>query len=95
MKSSDKFTNPTNNNKSKGVDHKKKETLKKLNNLKLLTINVRGIKSKLKSLKSALQSHGTDIAGITETLLRPGESINIEGPLERASGSMGITFCGK
>ncbi len=47
--------------------------------LKLLSINVRGIKSKLKSLESTLQATGTHIAGISETHLQPKEIIHIEG----------------
>ena len=42
-------------------------------------MNVRGIKSKLKSVESALHSHGTHIAGMTETHLTEGEQINIPG----------------
>ena len=59
--------------------HRGKRNHKKLNNLKILTINVRGIKSKLDSLEKTLHTLGTHIAGITETHLTRGETINIPG----------------
>ena len=52
---------------------------KKWKKLKILTINTRGIKSKLISLESTLKATGTHIAGITETHLKPGETISIPG----------------
>ena len=59
--------------------HRGKGITTKLNNLKILTINVRGIKSKLDSLEKTLHTLGTHIAGITETYLTRGETINIPG----------------
>ena len=56
-----------NTNKKKGLS------------LKLLTINVRGVKSKLTSLHATLHTHGTHIAGLTETLLNTGEQVTIDG----------------
>ena len=52
---------------------------KQLEKLKILTINVRGLKSKLKSVESVLQTHGTHLAGITETHLDKGEEITLPG----------------
>ena len=59
--------------------HRGKRNHRKINNLKILTINVRGIKSKLDSLEKTLHTLGTHIAGITETHLARGETINIPG----------------
>ena len=53
-----------------------KRTMKKL---KILTINTRGIKSKLTSLTAALHSNGTHIAAITETHLNNKEEVTIPG----------------
>ena len=58
---------------------KRKNTTKTIDNLKLLTINTRGIKSKCMSLTTALHQHGTHIAAITETQLTSNENINIQG----------------
>jgi len=51
----------------------------KIDKLKILTINIRGIKSKTNTLENTLLTHGTHIAGITETHLSKGEKINIKG----------------
>ena len=59
--------------------HRGERNHRKINNLKILTINVRGIKSKLDSLEKTLHTLGTHIAGITETHLARGETINIPG----------------
>ena len=56
-----------------------KNTTKTIENLKLLTINTRGIKSKCMSLTTALHQPGTHIAAITETQLTSNENINIQG----------------
>ena len=45
--------------------------------LKLMTINVRGIKGKIKDLELTLLTHNTHIAGITETYLEPQENIHL------------------
>ena len=58
---------------------RRKNTKHKLDKLKILTINVRGIKSKTKTLENTLLTHGTHIAGIIETHLGKGETIYIEG----------------
>ena len=58
---------------------KRKNTTKTIENLKLLTINTRGIKSKCMSLTTVLHQHGTHIAAITETQLTSNENINIQG----------------
>ena len=44
-----------------------------------MTINTRGIKSKIKSLTSALHTMGIHIAGITETHLASNEEVTIPG----------------
>ena len=44
-----------------------------------MTINVRGIKGKIKDLELTLLTHNTHIAGITETYLEPEENIYIPG----------------
>ena len=41
-----------------------------MKHLKILTINIRGLKSKTNSLTTALHTHGTHIAGLTETHLK-------------------------
>ena len=51
----------------------------KIKHINILTINVRGIKSKIDSLETTLHTQRTHIAGITETHLTSGESINIPG----------------
>ena len=51
----------------------------KIKHINILTINVRGIKSKMDSLETTLHTQITHIAGITETHLTSGESINIPG----------------
>ena len=70
---------------------------KKLEKLKILTINTRGIKNKTKSLENTMKAHGTHIAGITETHLQKGEQINIDGfkwlgkeRTERKGGGIGF-----
>ena len=50
-----------------------------IKHLKILTINIRGVKSKINSLTSALHTHGTHIAGITETHINKNEEITIKG----------------
>ena len=60
----------------RGIRNKQNRKWKKL---KILTVNTRGIKSKLTSLESTLKATGTHIAGITETHLNAGETINIPG----------------
>ena len=47
--------------------------------MKLLTVNTRGIKSKITSLTTALHMHGTHIAAITETHLEEMETVQITG----------------
>ena len=47
--------------------------------LTITTINVRGIKGKIKSLESLLQAEKIDIALITETKMRKGDQISIKG----------------
>ncbi len=65
-------------NTNKGTNRNSTNKLKG-KKMKILTINVRGIKGKLKSLETTLHSLGTDIAGITETHLLPHENIHIKG----------------
>ena len=82
-----KSTNKINMSTNKSTTPKKGTTRRgkkpgkstKINKLKILTINVRGIKGKLTSLTSALNTHGTHIAAITETLLGNNEKITIPG----------------
>ena len=52
---------------------------RKQNTLKLMAINVRGIKSKIMSLSAALNTNGTHICCISESLLTQNEKIHIEG----------------
>ena len=52
---------------------------RKQNPLKLMAINVRGIKSKIMSLSAALNTHGTHICCISESLLTQNENIHIDG----------------
>ena len=71
-----------NNNKSMRKNTrrgKRHSTTKTLRNLKLLTFNTNGIKSKINSLTSALHRHGTHIAAITETHLNDSETLTIPG----------------
>ncbi len=77
-KVTNKHTN-SNTNKHTNTTTNKQTTKIKMNNLKLLTVNVRGLKGKLNSVKSCLHALGTDIAGITETHLRPSEHVQIDG----------------
>ena len=56
-----------------------KERRKIHENLKLMSINVRGIKSKVSAISAALNTHGTHICCISETLLAEGEDIHIDG----------------
>ena len=56
-----------------------KERRKIHENLKLMSINVRGIKSKVSAISAALNTHGTHICCISETLLAAGEDIHIDG----------------
>ena len=57
----------------------RKERRKIHENLKLMSINVRGIKSKVSAISAALNTHGTHICCISETLLAEGEDIHIDG----------------
>ena len=57
----------------------RKERRKKHENLKLMAITVRGIKSKVSAISAALNAHGTHICCISETLLAEGEDIHIDG----------------
>ena len=52
---------------------------RKQNTLKLMAINVRGIKSKTMSLSAALNTNGTHICCISESLLTQNEKIHIDG----------------
>jgi exonuclease III len=58
---------------------KRKSKSKIIKHLKILTINIRGVKSKTNSLTSALHMHGTHIAGLTETHLTNNEALTIKG----------------
>ena len=57
----------------------KRRRIRKNKELTITTINVRGIKSKIKSLESLLQAEKIDIALITETKMRKGDQISIKG----------------
>ena len=56
-----------------------KNTTNIISKLKVLTINVRGAKSKQASLTSVLHTHGTHVAAITETHLDKNETLSING----------------
>ncbi len=53
-----------------------RKTVRQIN---ILTINTRGIKSKIQSLTATLETLDIHIAGITETYLQTGEEIAIPG----------------
>ena len=57
----------------------RKSTKKRLEKIKILTVNTRGVKSKTTSIENTLSAHGTHIAAITETNLQKREKINIKG----------------
>ena len=57
----------------------KRRRIRKNKELTITTINVRGIKGKIKSLESLLQAEKIDIALITETKMRKGDQISIKG----------------
>ena len=57
----------------------KRRRIRKNKELTITTINVRGIKGKIKSLESLLQAEKIDIALITETKMRKGHQISIKG----------------
>ena len=61
---------------SNNTEHKQKQNDNKIN---IMTINVRGIKSKMDSLETALHAMNIDIAAITETHLKNNEGIKIQG----------------
>ena len=52
---------------------------KAITKLRLLTINTRGIRSKLTSLTAALHTHSTHIAAITETHLNANNEVSVTG----------------
>ena len=57
----------------------RKKRRKEHEHLKLMSINVRGIKSKVTAISAALNTHGTHRCCISETLLAEGEDIHIDG----------------
>ena len=57
----------------------KQRRIRKNKELTITTINVRGIKGKIKSLESLLQAEKIDIALITETKMKKGDQISIKG----------------
>ena len=66
------------NLESKGNNNKRRR-IRKNKELTITTINVRGIKGKIKSLESLLQAEKIDIALITETKMKKGDQISIKG----------------
>ena len=59
---------------------RRKRTInKKIDNIRIYYINIRGIKSKIQTLKSIIKEEKPDIVGIVETMLDEKENINIEG----------------
>ena len=73
--------NPNNRIKPTPRTHrgKRKNTTNIISKLKVLTINVRGVKCKQASLTSVLHTHGTHVAAITETHLDKNETLSING----------------
>ena len=58
---------------------KRRKRIRKNKEITIATINVRGLKGKIKSLQSLLQTEKITIALITETMLKKGEKISIKG----------------
>ena len=76
------ITETLNNNYHKQITHRRgrrKNTTHLIENLKILTINTKDIKSKITSITTTLHTHNTHIAAITETHLNNDETINIQG----------------
>ncbi len=74
-------TNKVTQRKTPNKTHQKsiKKGDRLINKINLMTINVRGIKSKINSIETAMISTNSHITGITETLLREGENPKIDG----------------
>ena len=79
-----KDNNPTNhkeeqNNNTITQNKKRRPRIRKNKEITIATINVRGIKGKIRSLEAALNTEKISIALITETQLKSGEQISIKG----------------
>ena len=59
--------------------NKRRPRIRKNKEITIATINVRGIKGKIRSLETALNTEKISIALITETQLKKGEQISIKG----------------
>ena len=73
--------NRTRNKKNKGKKVRRKNTInRKLNNnFKAYYSNLRGIKSKIETLKSIIEERKPDVIGIVETMLDKNDEMQIEG----------------
>ena len=76
--------NPTNhkedqNNNTTTPSKKRRPRIRKNKEITIATINVRGIKGKIRSLEAALNTEKISIALITKTQLKSGEQISIKG----------------
>ena len=73
-------TNSNNNNSivTKAVRRSKK-TSNKLRQCKVLYLNIRGLKSKMASLKKILINEQPEIVGLTETMLDEADAVELEG----------------
>ena len=71
---------PTHQAKMEGKENtNKRRRIRKNKELTITTINVRGIKGKIKSLESLLHAEKIDIALITETEMKKGDQISVKG----------------
>ena len=58
---------------------RKQTSAKKLKDMKVYYVNIRGIKSKINSLNDIIAEQKPDVLGIVETMLDEKESIHIKG----------------
>ena len=85
--------NQENGNKRKKVRRGGKKIKNKLKNFKILYVNLRGFKSKKKSIENILEEEKPTMIALTETLIEDKENVEIKGfeiykPAEK--GSRGI-----
>ena len=70
---------PWNPKTNRYIRHEHKKRPPKCSKINILSANARGLNGKLTSLKVALNSSGADIAAISETHLKPAQSLKIPG----------------
>ena len=66
-------------NENINVAHKMRKRIRKNTEITTATVNVRGLKGKIRSLESLLQTEKITIALITETMMKKGDQISIKG----------------